>query len=134
MVRCLHLLGDVRGRPRRHGQFQRAIAHHAYIDQAIRARDGRVPQAAFAAYDMGEAPIAPGDLLCSARRPVYRAIADRRRQMGNGARTHCDIVVKVDEARERILVIGGNVRGVVALKLLKAQRPTGKAASRHRSG
>jgi hypothetical protein len=108
------------------GQFQRAIAHHAYIDQALRARDGRAAQAAFEAYDMGEAPIAPGDLLCSARRPVYRSLAERRRQMGNGARTHCDIVVKVDEARERILVIGGNVRGIVALKLLRAQRQAGK--------
>jgi hypothetical protein len=108
------------------GQFQRAVAHHAYIDQAIRARDERAPQAAFVAYDMGEAPIAPADLLCSARRPVYRTLADRRRQSGNGARTHCDIVVKIDEARERILVIGGNVRGIVALKLLRAQRAAGR--------
>ena len=107
-------------------QFQRAIAHHAYIDQAIRARDGRAPQAAFAAYDAGETAIAPGDLLCSSRRPAYRTIAERRRQMGVGARTHCDVVVKVDEARERILAIGGNVRGVVSLKLLRAVREAGR--------
>ncbi len=107
-------------------QFQRAIAHHAYIDQAIRARDGRAAQAAFAAYDMGESAINPGDLLCSSRRPVYRTLADRRRQMGVGARTHCDIVVKVDEMRERILAIGGNVRGTVSLKLLRAQRRPGQ--------
>jgi hypothetical protein len=107
-------------------QFQRAVAHHTYIDQAIRARDGRAPQAAFTAYDTGETAIAPGDLLCSSRRPVYRTIAERRRQMGVGARTHCDIVVKVDEARERILAIGGNVRGVVSLKLLPATRETGQ--------
>ena len=107
-------------------QFQRAIAHHAYIDQAIRARDGRAPQAAFAAYDMGEMAITPGDLLCSSRRPVYRTIAERRRQAGVGARTHCDVVVKVDDTGERILAIGGNVRGVVSLKLLPAQRTPGK--------
>jgi hypothetical protein len=107
-------------------QFQRAIAHHAYIDQAIRARDGRAAQAAFAAYDMGETAINPGDLLCSSRRPVYRTLADRRRQSGVGARTHCDIVVKVDETRERILAIGGNVRGTVSLKLLRAQRQPGQ--------
>jgi hypothetical protein len=107
-------------------QFQRAVAHHAYIDQAIRARDGRAADAAFAAYDAGETIITPGDLLCSARRPVYRTIADRRRQMGVGARTHCDIVVKVDEARERVLAIGGNVRGAVSLKLLRASREAGK--------
>ena len=107
-------------------QFKRAIAHHAYIDQAIRARDGRAPQAAFVAYDAGETAIAPGDLLCSSRRPAYRTIAQRRNQLGIGARSHCDVVVKVDEARERILAIGGNVRGVVALKLLRATREAGK--------
>lgn len=107
-------------------QFQRAIAHHTYIDQAIRAREGRAPQAAFAAYDAGETAITPGDLLCSSRRPHYRTIAERRRQMGVGARTHCDVVVKVNEARERILAIGGNVRGVVSLKLLRANREAGK--------
>ena len=107
-------------------QFQRAIAHHAYIDQAIRARDGRSPQAAFAAYETGESAITPGDMLCSSRRPVYRTLVERRRQMGAGARTHCDIVVSVDAARERILVIGGNVRGIVSLKLLRAQGRPGQ--------
>jgi hypothetical protein len=107
-------------------QFQRAVAHHTYIDQAIRARDGRAPQAAFSAYDTGETAIAPGDLLCSSRRPIYRTVVERRRQMGVGARTHCDIVVKADEERERILAIGGNVRGTVSLKLLPAEREAGK--------
>lgn len=104
------------------GQFQRAIAHWTYIDQAIRARDGNAPKAGFAAYDLGEQPIVPGDLLCSSRRPVYRSIADRRRQLGIGARAHCDIVVKVDEAKMRIFAIGGNVRRSVTLKLFPAVR------------
>jgi hypothetical protein len=107
-------------------QFQRAVAHHTYIDQAIRARDGRAPQSAFVAYDAGEAAITPGDLLCASRRPAYRSIAERRRQMGVGARSHCDVVVKVDEEGERILVLGGNVRGAVSLKLLPAVREGGR--------
>jgi hypothetical protein len=107
-------------------QFQRAIAHHTYIDQAIRARDERAPRSAFVAYDAGEAAITPGDLLCASRRPAYRTIAERRRQAGIGARSHCDVVVKVDEKRERILVIGGNVRGAVSLKLLPAVRESDK--------
>jgi hypothetical protein len=107
------------------GQFERAVAHHAYIDQAIRARDGRAPQAEFVAHDLGEAAIAPGDLLCSSRRPAYLTIADRRRQLGVGARSHCDIVVKVDEGRARILAIGGNVRGVVSLKQFPARQVPG---------
>jgi hypothetical protein len=103
-------------------RFQRAIAHHAYIDQAIRARHGSAPQAAFVAYDTGETAIVPGDLLCSARRPVYRRLAERRRQLGVGARTHCDIVVKIDERAARIYAIGGNVGRAVSLKLLRAAR------------
>jgi hypothetical protein len=101
-------------------QFRRAVAHHTYIDQAIRARDDAPTEAAFAAYDIGETVIVPGDLLCSGRRPAYRSLAERRRQMGEGARTHCDVVVKLDVAGGRILAIGGNVRGTVSLKLLPA--------------
>jgi len=107
-------------------QFQRGIAHHTYIDQAIRARDRGASRAAFAAYDIGEAGVGVGDLLCSARRPVYRTVAERRRQMGEGASTHCDVVVKVDQLGGRILAIGGNVRGTVSLKLLPAERRDGE--------
>jgi hypothetical protein len=107
------------GQPAR---FERAIAHHVYIDQAIRARDGQAPQAAFVAHDAGAAAVAPGDVLCAARRPIYRAVAERRRQLGVGARTHCDIVVKVDEPGGRIFAIGGNVGRAVSLKLLRAVR------------
>jgi hypothetical protein len=107
-------------------RFHRAVAHHTYIDQAIHARDGRAPDAAFVAYDAGETTIAPGDLLCSSRRPAYRSLAERRRQMGVGARSHCDVVVKVDEAGARIHAIGGNVRGVVSLKQIPAVRDSGR--------
>ncbi len=101
-------------------QFQRAIAHWTYIDQAIGARDGRTSEAAFVAHELGEEKIVPGDLLCSGRRPAYRSIAERRRQLGVGARTHCDIVVNVDETKGRILTVGGNVRRLVSLKLFSA--------------
>jgi len=107
-------------------QFQRAIAHYTYIDQAIRARDGIASQSAFAAYDPGETGIEPGDLLCSSRRPTYRTIAERRRQMGVGARSHCDVVVSVDQPGKRFLAIGGNVRGVVSLKSFPAILELGK--------
>ena len=112
-VMCEGGLGD-------RDQFRRGIAHHTYIDQAIRARDGIATGAAFVAYDIGDAVIEPGDLLCSGRRPAYRTIEERRNQLGVGARTHCDIVVKLDESEGRILAIGGNVRGSVSLKLFPA--------------
>ena len=45
--------------------------------------------------------------------------------MGDGARTHCDVVVGLDTARQRILAIGGNVRSTVGLKLLPAASDEG---------
>jgi hypothetical protein len=101
-------------------QFQRAIAHHTYIDQAIRSRDGLEPAAAYTAYDIGEQQILPGDMLCRGSRPEYRNLNERRAHMGQGARTHCDVVVELDTANQRIKVIGGNVRGSVRMKLLPA--------------
>jgi hypothetical protein len=103
-------------------QFRRAIAHHTYIDQAIRAREGREPEAMFVAHDPGEQPIAPGDLLCNGLRPLYRTLAERRAQLGEGARTHCDIVVFVNESAGQILTIGGNVRSSVRMKIFPATR------------
>ncbi|MCY4536434.1 MAG: DUF2272 domain-containing protein [Bryobacterales bacterium] len=109
-------------------QFRRSIAHHVYVDQAIRARDAGSSQAGFTAYDVGETVVAPGDLLCSSRRGSYGTIAQRRRHLGVGARMHCDVVVKLEADRKRILAIGGNVRGTVSLKLLPAALRGGNLA------
>jgi hypothetical protein len=118
-----------------HDRFRRAIAHWSYIDQAIRARDGGAPEAAYVAYDIGERAVEPGDLLCTGRRPRYRSLAERRPQMGAGASSHCDIVVAVDRNDERILAIGGNVLRSVSLKVLPAERaPEGGVYARSTSG
>jgi hypothetical protein len=101
-------------------EFQRAIAHHSYIDQAIRAREKPDDRALFVAYQPGEQAISPGDLLCSGLRPQYRTLAERRAQLGTGARTHCDIVVEVNAAARQILTIGGNVRSSVRMKVFPA--------------
>lgn len=113
-VMCEAGLGEMK-------QFARSIAHRVYIDQAIRARDGKAPDAAYTAYNAGEQPVAPGDLLCNSRAGTdYRSLADRREDTGRYAPTHCDIVVKVDEPGRRILVIGGNVEQSVSLTILPA--------------
>ena len=109
-------------------RFRRSIAHHVYVDQAIRARDAGSSQAGFTAYDVGEAAVGPGDLLCSSRRGSYATIAQRRRHLGVDARMHCDVVVKLEPDRKRILAIGGNVRGKVSLKLLPATLRGGNLA------
>lgn len=101
-------------------EFRHAIAHHVYIDQAIEARDSSAADAAFVAHEVGELAVEPGDLLCRARRGAYRSLAQRRDNLGDGARSHCDIVIKNDPENGRILVIGGNVRASVRLKFLPA--------------
>lgn len=102
-------------------EFHRAIAHWRYVDQAIRARDGSAPRAAYVAYELGEAEVEPGDMVCRARRPDYRTVAQRRAQMGSGASSHCDIVVAVDVEGGRILGIGGNVLRSVGLKVVAGE-------------
>ena len=99
------------------GEFSRAIAHHTYIDQAILSRDGIIDNSAYIAFDVGEAEINPGDLLCRGSRPEYRNLEQRREHLGEVARTHCDIVVAVDESVGEIKAIGGNVRASVRLKI-----------------
>jgi hypothetical protein len=116
-------------------RFRRAVAHHVYIDQAIRARDGAAPRSAFVAYEIGEEGVEPGDLLCTSSRPRYRTLAERRRQLGAGARSHCDIVVTVDPGAERIYAIGGNVLRSVSLKVLPGERrPDGTVRARATGG
>jgi len=115
-VMCEAGLGDMR-------QFQRTIAHRDYIDQAIRTRDGLEIYGAYSAFDPGEQPIEPGDLLCdvlTTARFHYRTVDDRRRDMGGYAPAHCDIVVKI--AADRILVIGGNILGAVTLAVWPTER------------
>lgn len=94
------------------GEFSRAIAHHTYIDQAILSRDGIIDNSAYIAFDVGEAEINPGDLLCRGSRPEYRNLEQRREHLGEGARTHCDIVVAVDESVGEIKAIGGECKSI----------------------
>lgn len=115
-VMCEAGLGDM-------NQFTRDISHRVYIDQAIRARDGQAPDAAFVAHDAGEAEIQPGDLLCNARGSAsYRTLADRRRDTGEYAPLHCDIVVRVDAEAALFHMIGGNVLNSVTLTILPGVR------------
>lgn len=97
--------------------FRRDISHRVYVDQAIRAADGREPDAAYEAHDPGERPLLPGDLLCNSRgRWRYETVADRRPDVGDYAAMHCDVVVRVFE--DRVAVIGGNVIQGVTLTLI----------------
>ena len=112
-VMCESGLGDNK-------RFQRAIAHHSYIDQRFSpARKLRLNPLT--------APLIPASRLfypaiCSAgQSPVPSQYRERREQLGMGARSHCDIVVAIEEQKRRILLIGGNVRSWIRLKILPGQ-------------
>ena len=102
-------------------KFRHAIAHHRYIDQGIRARDGQDTDSLFVAYDGGEAEVLPGDLLCTGSRPQYQNLDQRRAQISEGARTHCDIVTEVNLDAGYIDTIGGNVQSTVTLKRISIE-------------
>lgn len=114
-VACEGGLGDAQ-------VFQRSDSHWNYIDQAIRARGGS-GYAAYQAYDLGEAQVSPGDMLCFSNEATpYRSIAERRAALGRGFASHCDLVVKLDPVRERIYLIGGNVAQAVTMTIARATR------------
>ena len=111
-VMCEAGLGDP-------AQFERSAAHITYINQAIRARDGMAPEAAYVAYDAGEALLNPGDLLCNSRAGTqYRNLSEAREAFGIPAATHCDVVVRLDQRNRRVLLVGGNVLSSVSLTIL----------------
>ena len=101
-------------------QFRRSGRHYDYVRAAVAARDGQDPLHAFVAYDLGEAPPVPGDLICAARAgSEFASLADiRGRQADESTALHCDLVVKADPARGRLYSIGGNVGHAVTLSVL----------------
>ncbi len=102
-------------------EFSRSIAHHHYIDQAIRDRlNGENTPSAYRAYRVGEKPLNAGDLLCRARRSQYLALEERISDLGIPARTHCDILISIED--NYALVIGGNIRDAVSLKRIPLER------------
>ena len=106
--------------------FRRSIAHWEYVDQAIEEREAP-GRGAYAAYEIGEAEVVPGDLLCNARGEArYRTLAERRPDIGRYAPLHCDVVVKVDPSQKVVFVIGGNVLNSVSLSALQAETVEGR--------
>lgn len=91
-------------------QFLRSHGHYEYVDAAIADED-----ASFRARDIADTLPQTGDVVCSDRRrkPSYRTVADRRRQLGQQAAMHCDIVVGVGATT--VFMIGGNVVNSVSL-------------------
>jgi hypothetical protein len=120
--------------------FQRSNWHVDYIKAAIDKLDGKRPQYAYKAYDVGAALPEPGDLICAAREDPDRTITDLESFRENSDHTafHCDIVVGYDNRRPEkagvLYAIGGNVINAVSLtetplrkgRLTKIRGPHGR--------
>lgn len=90
-------------------EFRRSPAHLTYIEQA------RQSPRAFRYEANGDGVINPGDLICA-----LRGSAEASDLFANTTYvgTHCDIVVKIDLARQRIYAIGGNVVQAVTMTIV----------------
>ena len=129
VVGGVHLVGDVRGRP---GPPALSSSAPSRTTPTSTRRCGRATGARRRRCSSPARPVRPQSrpAICSAPRvaPAYRTLAERRRQMGVGARSHCDIVVDVDEGRGQLRAIGGNVRSVVSMKIFPLVRENGRLA------
>jgi hypothetical protein len=102
-------------------QFNRSIAHYHYIDQGIMdTLSENNTNSIYTAYSVGQFEPSPGDLLCRARRSQYLDLNERIEDLGSPARGHCDVLIKMNS--DSAIVIGGNVRDSVTLKLIPATR------------
>ncbi len=94
--------------------FRYSPAHWRYIAAAKQNRIANNSNP-IKAYQIGERPLRPGDLLCNSRSSRRRATYDNIDE--GGFKTHCDIVV---DSRANVLhVIGGNVRNSVTRRAVR---------------
>jgi soluble lytic murein transglycosylase-like protein len=99
--------------------FEYASAHATYVAAAKRARQSGLAWR-FWAYRINEVAPMVGDLVCRDRRlcEKCRCAGVTYESLERGGKTHCDIVVGVDRAKNRIRVIGGNVNQSVDEKFI----------------
>jgi hypothetical protein len=100
-------------------QFAFSATHANYIRAAFEQPDGY----AYRACDPRTTAPRTGDLICYSRdrEPLvgYAAWRDAVPRLGNGVKSHCDLVVAVDRKASRIETIGGNVLQSVSMRKLK---------------
>ena len=111
--------------------FPYAPAHHTYVMEGVRNRLNGNGQG-LVTHGIGEIKPMVGDMLWKGRHETAGwTFDDLKRYAGNSDkpfRSHCDIVVGVDEAGGTLFVIGGNVRNRV-LRLTVPLDADGRADS-----
>ncbi|WP_114953415.1 DUF2272 domain-containing protein [Sphingosinicella terrae] len=91
--------------------FRFAAAHARYIHHSIKKREADAASP-FWGFRLHEHRPRLGDMVCRWReRPIDFETARRR----DDYKSHCDIVIKVDSAKNVVLALGGNVRNSVSI-------------------
>jgi hypothetical protein len=117
--------------------FRFANAHRAYIYEAFATSAAELNKAAsdsiYRACPLATRPRI-GDLLCQQREPALAEASDSavreriRQELAEGGgtrsvrRTHCEVVVHVDEAARKVYTVGGNVNQAVSARKLNLRR------------
>jgi len=99
----------VRNAGTKYRKFKFAASHSKYIHHAIKAREEEDKRVPFWGFRLNELKPKVGDIVCKDNPDFAPAVNfDVARQL-DAYRSHCDIIMKIDSARQRVLAIGGNV-------------------------
>ncbi|HEY5800386.1 MAG TPA: DUF2272 domain-containing protein [Burkholderiaceae bacterium] len=100
-------------------QFRFAASHANYIRQAFEGPEGY----AYRACDPRTTAPKVGDLLCYSRgakpKVGFAQWRDKMAELDGRVKSHCDLVVEVDRAAQKIETIGGNVLQSVTQRRMK---------------
>jgi hypothetical protein len=100
----------VRNAGREYSRFRFDAAHSKYIHHAIRARRDNDRNVPFWGYRLDEIRPQIGDIVCRDNPDFAPDVDFDVASNTESYRSHCDIIMQIDSAKQRLIAIGGNVR------------------------
>ena len=105
----------VRNAGNKYRKFKFASSHSKYIHHAIKSREAEDTSVPFWGFRLSELKPQVGDIVCKDNPEFAPSVNfDVAREL-DAYRSHCDIIMKVDSERQRVLTIGGNVSHSVSI-------------------
>lgn len=121
----------VRNAGGKYRDFRFAASHSKYIHHAIKAREAEDTSVPFWGFRLHELKPEVGDIVCKDNPEYAPAVNfDVARQL-DSYRSHCDIIMKIDSANQKILAIGGNVSDSVNIAVYDLAPGDLLAGTRH---
>lgn len=99
----------VRNAGNKYRKFKFAASHSKYIHHAIKAREAEDASVPFWGFRLNELKPEVGDIVCRDNPEFAPAVNFDVARALDSYRSHCDIIMKIDSSRQRVLAIGGNV-------------------------